>query len=79
MDGLDGYPTVVVHAAQPGGRRVAIQGEDVGLATSRADVVEFLRRAGLQDAPLDDPDFIEWRGGGSAMWPALTSSPDDGI
>ncbi|MFJ9038708.1 hypothetical protein ACIRF8_19210 [Streptomyces sp. NPDC102406] len=79
MDGRDGYPSVVVHAAQPGGRRVAIHGEDAGLATSRADVVEFLRRAGLDDAPLDDPDFIEWRGGGSAVWPTRVDTPDDGI
>ncbi|MEU6387745.1 hypothetical protein [Streptomyces sp. NPDC046939] len=78
-DGLDGYPTVVVHATQPGGRRVTVHGEDAGLATSRADVVELLRRAGFEDARLDDPDFIEWRGGGNAVWPALTSSPDDGI
>ncbi|XIG79672.1 hypothetical protein C1N81_10195 [Streptomyces sp. SGAir0957] len=76
---MNAYPSVVVHAAQPGGRRVAIHGEVAGLATSRADVVELLRRAGLADTPLDDPDVIEWRGGGSAVWPALTSSPDDGI
>ncbi|NEB79896.1 hypothetical protein G3I40_32450 [Streptomyces sp. SID14478] len=76
MDGLDGYPSVVVHAAQPGGRRVYIRGEDAGLATSLADVTEFLRRAGLEDAPLDDPDFIEWRGGGSAIWPAQVDDPD---
>ncbi|WP_338693241.1 hypothetical protein V2W30_02470 [Streptomyces sp. Q6] len=76
MDGLDGYPSVVVHAAQPGGRRVTIRGEDVGLATSVADVTEFLRRAGLDDAPLDDPDVIEWRGGGTAIWPARIDDPD---
>ncbi|MFE1953315.1 MULTISPECIES: hypothetical protein [Streptomyces] len=79
MDGLDGYPSVVVHAAQPGGRRVTIRGEDAGLAHSLADVVEFLRRAGLEDAPLHDPDFIEWRGGGSAIWPAHLDDPDGGI
>ncbi|MCX3062830.1 hypothetical protein [Streptomyces beihaiensis] len=67
---VEGYPQVVVHAGQPGGRRVTIRGEDAGLARSFDDVVEFLRRAGLDDAPLDDPEFVEWRGGGSAIWPA---------
>ncbi|MBO1332885.1 hypothetical protein J3486_16760 [Streptomyces sp. VRA16 Mangrove soil] len=74
---MGGYPTVVVHAAQPGGRRVHINGEDAGLATSLADVVEFLRRAGLEDAPLDDPNVVEWRGGGSGLWPARVVDPDD--
>ncbi|MCQ4209811.1 hypothetical protein M4J07_008607 [Streptomyces longispororuber] len=76
---MDGYPSVVVHAAQPGGRRVYIRGEDAGLATSVADVVEFLRRAGLDDAPLDDPDVVEWRGGGTAVWPARADDPDEGL
>ncbi|WP_353940457.1 hypothetical protein ABII15_01830 [Streptomyces sp. HUAS MG91] len=75
--GRDGYPSVVVHAAQPGGRRVHIRGEDAGLARSMTDLAEFLRRAGLEDAPLDDPDVVEWRGGGSGIWPARIDDPDD--
>ncbi|MEU4996560.1 hypothetical protein [Streptomyces sp. NPDC021622] len=40
-----------------GGRRVTVRGEILGLAPSGADVIEFLRRAGLPDAEnlLDGP------------------------
>ncbi|WP_262009826.1 hypothetical protein [Streptomyces sp. FIT100] len=36
-----------------------------GLARSDADLVEFLRRAGLPEAwdLLDDPQWVEWQGG----------------
>ncbi|MFI5658650.1 hypothetical protein [Streptomyces sp. NPDC051684] len=78
MDGFDGFPSVVVHVGQPGGRQVTIRGESVGVARSVADVAEFLRRAGLADAPLDDPDVVEWRGGGSGIWPARAVDPDEG-
>jgi hypothetical protein len=57
---------VVVHPPSPGGgRRVTVRGEIVGLAHSDRDLVEFLRRAGLEDADLilDDPRLVEWRGG----------------
>ncbi|MFE9865610.1 hypothetical protein ACFYPZ_23215 [Streptomyces sp. NPDC005506] len=51
----------------PAGRqeRVTINGQIVGLAHDDRDLVEFLRRAGLDDAwdVLDDPHWIEWRGG----------------
>ncbi|MFE5023950.1 hypothetical protein ACFRAO_11705 [Streptomyces sp. NPDC056656] len=70
MDEPEGFPPVVVHASQPGGRRVTIRGEDAGLATGQEDVLEFLRRAGLEDARLDDPELVEWRGGGTQVWPA---------
>lgn len=42
-----------------------MDGEILGLAHSDADVIEFLRRAGLPDseALLDDPTWVEWRGG----------------
>lgn len=59
---------VVVHPPSPGGgRRVTVRGEIVGLARSDTDVVEFLRRAGLEDAEalLDDPHLVEWRGPGA--------------
>ncbi|MDW6057421.1 hypothetical protein SAZ11_04255 [Streptomyces sp. FXJ1.4098] len=62
---------VVVHPPGPdGGRRVTIRGELVGTAYHLLDVVEFLRRSGLPevDTGIDDPDLIEWRGGGSGMW-----------
>ncbi|MCX5439591.1 hypothetical protein OHO83_17525 [Streptomyces sp. NBC_00569] len=57
---------IVVHALLgTGGRRVAARGQILGLAHSDRDVVEFLRRAGLEDAEslLDDPMWVTWRGG----------------
>ncbi|MFI7329701.1 hypothetical protein ACIBQ3_34335 [Streptomyces rubiginosohelvolus] len=57
---------IVIHRPSPtGGRRVTIQGQIAGLAYTDADVVEFLRRAGLPDADdlLDQADWVEWRGG----------------
>lgn len=40
-------------------------GQIVGLAHTDNDLVEFLRRAGLDDAwdLLDDAHWVEWRGG----------------
>ncbi|MFD4947152.1 hypothetical protein ACFWNT_32695 [Streptomyces sp. NPDC058409] len=57
---------VVVHGLSPsGGRSVAINGQIAGVAHDDRDLVEFLRRAGLDDAwdLLDDPHWVEWRGG----------------
>ncbi|MFI5649877.1 hypothetical protein ACIA71_01490 [Streptomyces anulatus] len=57
---------IVIHRPSPtGGRRVTVQGQIAGLAYNDADVVEFLRRAGLPDADdlLDQADWVEWRGG----------------
>jgi hypothetical protein len=58
-------PIVVHGLSRTGGRRVAIKGKVVGLARNDSDLVEFLRRAGLDDAweLVDDPHWIEWRGG----------------
>ncbi|MER8158137.1 hypothetical protein [Streptomyces sp. NPDC094472] len=62
-------PPVTVHPPSPsGGRRVTIRGEIAGLARGPADVLEFLRRAGAEDVRLDDPELIEWRGGGPDVW-----------
>ncbi|MER7517761.1 hypothetical protein [Streptomyces sp. NPDC126499] len=58
---------IIVHRPSPsGGRRVTVRDDQIlGLAHSDKDVVEFLRRAGLDDAEalLDDPRWVEWRGG----------------
>ncbi len=57
---------IIIQEPSPtGGRRVRADGQILGLAHSDADVVEFLRRAGLPDAEplLDDPAWVEWRGG----------------
>ncbi|MFJ1695639.1 hypothetical protein ACIOHC_10890 [Streptomyces sp. NPDC088252] len=58
-------PIVVHGLSRTGGRRVAVKGKVVGLARNDSDLVEFLRRAGLEEAwdLLDDPHWIEWRGG----------------
>ncbi|MFE0249863.1 hypothetical protein [Streptomyces sp. NPDC059010] len=50
--------------AGTGGRRVTIRAQMAGLAHSDADLIEFLRRAGLRDAweLLDDPHWVEWQG-----------------
>jgi len=58
-------PIVIHHPSPTGGRRVTIHGQIAGLAHDDHDVVEFLRRAGLPDADslLDQPDWVEWRGG----------------
>ncbi|MFD5395580.1 hypothetical protein ACFWJW_15310 [Streptomyces sp. NPDC127097] len=65
------HPPVIVHPPSPtGGRRVTIEGEILGLAYSSVDLLEFLRRAGLDTdvVSLDDRDLIEWRGGGHDVW-----------
>nr|AAS45791.1 SLV.8 [Streptomyces lavendulae] len=58
-----------------GGRRVRVDGEILGRALGPNDLFEFLRRAGLDpdDVDLADELFIEWRGGGPAVW---SNGPD---
>jgi len=62
---------IVVHPPSPsGGRRVTSAGQILGLAHSEHDLLEFLRRAGLEPdtVRLDDPALIDWRGGGRDVW-----------
>lgn len=65
------HPVVVVHPPQEeGGRRVTVHGEPIGVAMNLLDVVEFLRRAGLE---FDENEaavspLVEWRGGGPSYW-----------
>lgn len=65
-------PIVVHRPSATGGRRVTVGSEILGLAHSDADVLEFLRRAGLPDAEemLDDPAWVEWRGSRAHEWDA---------
>ncbi|MFD8516531.1 hypothetical protein ACFV27_37005 [Streptomyces antimycoticus] len=62
-------PVVVYPPSEGGGRRVRVNGEILGTAYSPGDLLEFLRRAGLDpdDVQLDGP-LIEWRGGGPEVW-----------
>ncbi|MDI3419263.1 MULTISPECIES: hypothetical protein [Streptomyces] len=58
---------IVVHPPQgSGGRRVTVHGEILGLARNDRDLIEFLRRTGLEEPDglvLGDSPLIEWRGG----------------
>ncbi|WP_030987240.1 hypothetical protein [Streptomyces sp. NRRL WC-3744] len=61
---------IVVHRPSPsGGRRVTVHrhGHDevLGTAYSDHDPVVFLESAGVADpdARLDDPQWVQWRGG----------------
>jgi hypothetical protein len=49
---------------------VTIHSERMGTAYSLFDVLDCLHRAGLPatDTAVDDPDLIEWRGGGPSNW-----------
>jgi hypothetical protein len=68
---MAGHAPVIVHPLSPdGGRRVTIRDEAVGSAYNLFDLLEYLRRAELPEADtaIDDPDLIEWRGGGPEVW-----------
>jgi hypothetical protein len=64
--------TVIVFPPdEQGGRRVRSGSEILGLATSLKDVVEFLRRAGLDEVDevyVRRTQLVEWRGGGPDVW-----------
>ncbi|WP_232248028.1 hypothetical protein [Streptacidiphilus rugosus] len=49
-------------------RRVEILGQLVGKAYGLADVIEFMRRAGIHEGDVHDPGLIHWQGGGLAVW-----------
>ncbi|WP_030775244.1 hypothetical protein [Streptomyces sp. NRRL F-2664] len=65
-----GLRVVVYPPDAEGGRRVRFDGEILGRAFGPGDLLEFLRRAGLDpdDVHLGDARLIEWRGGGPAVW-----------
>ncbi|MGG2461378.1 hypothetical protein ACO0M4_16400 [Streptomyces sp. RGM 3693] len=68
---MDNAPKIMVDApAADGGRRVWIGHDSVGLAYGMIDVLEFVRRAGLDPDQVDlhDPDLIQWQGGGPETW-----------
>lgn len=64
-------PVTVYPPAADGGRRVRVGDRFVGLAYTLLDIVEFLRRAGLEDVEPEDvaaAGWVEWRGGGPDAW-----------
>ncbi|OAH13044.1 hypothetical protein [Streptomyces jeddahensis] len=65
-------PVIVSPPQQDGGRRVVIRGEQAGTAYTLFDLLEFLRGADLPetDTAVDDPELIDWRGGGPDVWNA---------
>jgi hypothetical protein len=74
---------VVQPPASDGGRQVTIRGEPTGIAYSLFDVLDLLHRAGLpgEDRAVDDPELIEWQGGGPYDWnesetPDAPGAPD---
>jgi hypothetical protein len=70
---MAGKRPIIVHLPSPtGGRRVRVGGEILGLAHSVRDLVEFLRRAGLEMEPeqVADSPLIDWRGVGPDRWEA---------
>jgi hypothetical protein len=68
-------PVVVLPPQSDGGRRVTIRGKRVGTAYNLFDVLDFVHSAGLpaeEDRAVDDPELIEWRGGGPYEWSGAT-------
>lgn len=61
-------PRVIVEPIVGRGRRVRVGAVILGIAYGPADVIEFLRRAGLDEVDLDDPALIDWHGGGPDVW-----------
>ena len=63
---------LVVHPPElderPPWRRVEIRGVIVGKAYHLADVVEFARRAGLEEIDLANDLTVRWEGGGPGYW-----------
>jgi hypothetical protein len=69
-------PITVHRPSASGGQRVTARfhGRDrlLGTAYSDHDLVVFLEAAGIEapDMVLDDPRFVEWRGGRPHQWTA---------
>ncbi|MEV0324715.1 hypothetical protein ACIBKX_40435 [Streptomyces sp. NPDC050658] len=64
-------PVLVSPPSAAGGRRVRMDGQVLGRAHNVGDLVELLRRAGMDDADafiVETAMFIDWRGGGPEVW-----------
>jgi hypothetical protein len=65
------HPPIVVSAVMPDDppfRIVQIAGQIAGTAHSVIDVLEIIRRAGLEHIDLDDPAQVRWVGGDKFTW-----------
>ncbi|WSF66908.1 hypothetical protein OG754_00625 [Streptomyces decoyicus] len=65
-------PRIVIHPPTPGGgRQVHVDATPLGVAYNVAELLELLRRVGLDPAQigLNNP-AITWRGGGPHVWSA---------
>jgi hypothetical protein len=69
---MPGAPIVVHRPSEPDGRRVTAHGAVIGMARDDFELVELLRQAGLEDPwpLLDNPAWVEWRGGHPHHWGA---------
>ncbi|MFE4329674.1 hypothetical protein ACFRQM_09480 [Streptomyces sp. NPDC056831] len=70
---MSARPVIVSPPSPTGGRRVRVNGETLGLAYDLGDLVEFLRRAGLEgldEVEVTRSGLVEWRGGGPNVWTA---------
>ncbi|MFE9137793.1 hypothetical protein [Streptomyces sp. NPDC007355] len=69
-------PITVHRLSASGGRRVTVHrygaDEILGLAHSDYDLIVFLEAAGILDPEtvIDDPAWVEWRGGRAHQWNA---------
>ncbi|MCQ4083679.1 hypothetical protein NGB36_24555 [Streptomyces sp. RB6PN25] len=61
---------MIVDPPMIGGRRVIVEGRDVGRAHRLPDLLELLSRVGLDAPDLADPAFVGRRGGVPDTWPA---------
>ncbi|MEY9963364.1 hypothetical protein ABIA33_001397 [Streptacidiphilus sp. MAP12-16] len=68
---LPTHPPVIVFPpvyGDPPFRRIEILRRPVGRAFTLAHVVEFARRAGLEDLDPRDPEQVGWHRGGPDVW-----------
>ncbi|WUD70533.1 hypothetical protein OG937_01885 [Streptomyces sp. NBC_00510] len=55
--------------SEGGGRRVCLDCQDLGIAYDLRDLMEFLRRAGLDpDSIYLDDELFDWHSAGPTIW-----------
>ncbi|MFD6349997.1 hypothetical protein ACFWF9_35550 [Streptomyces roseolus] len=73
---MSAVPITVHRPSSSGGRRVTVhrhgRDEILGVAYSDHDLAVFLERSGVSDPEtvIDDPAWVEWRGGRAHEWDA---------